>query len=495
MRAIRVAAAVSVLIGLLGFGPARAEGSGSIGGTVTGEGGIPLAGFCVTAGDPWNYQFGYAETAADGSYSIAGLEDGNYAVVFDDCGNNTGYLTEWWNDEDSYWYADSIEISGGSASTGVDAQLSLGGYVTGTLTNDEGGEADTCVAAFSVESYEVLATSYASGAYRVGPLPSGDVSLRFGDCDIAVERERYWFPNTGDGVLGRRLPAPQTAPMGYVPEWFDDKDDFGDPVPVVSGADTPGIDAVLEIAGGINGVVTDEAGEPLQDMCVESFDNGYGFGRTDENGFYTITQLAAGSHKVAFFDCDTGVFRSEWYDNQPSDILANPVSVVRKTWTNRIDAALAKRPMPDLAIASLRVTSVPIEVDDVSVAASPWRRTITLGLANKGTALPGDEAGVRIWAVSGSDHHVQEIATDEARVAPGTVSHRTYDWDGLGTLGDVTIYASVCSYDDSNRQNNDRHVGSYVGVGGLGVGIRPGQNTFFYPGYCYREVVVVAAHS
>jgi hypothetical protein len=490
VRVSRAMLALCLIAGLAFTMPATAAGTGSISGTVTDEAGLPLAGICVAAGNVYLREVRSTTTADDGTYSVSGLSSGSFSIIFRDCSSEPRYLTEWYDDEIDYYSGDEVDVAGIEVA-GIDAQLALGGFVTGTLTDDDGGPARTCIAAHSDRDgwSDVEATSYTEedGSYRVGPLPAGDVQLLFADCAVHVRYERLWFP-LGGIVIG--VPVPVGAPQGYVREWYADRHDyFGDPIPVVPGADTPAIDAVLMIAGGVTGVVTDEAGEPLEAVCVYATGESFGYTETDENGFYAIDQLTPGVHKVVFYDCYGSTYRSEWFDDQPSSILADAVAVVRKTWTNGIDAALAKRPRPDLAVTKLAVSSVPLQALDVSVAGSPWLRTIDVDVSNLGSVLPEGEATLLVWAVSETDGRSQNIAYDDAFVQPGTTEHRSYEWNGFGTIGDVQIYASVCTYDDANRGNDMVSKRSYVGVGGLGVGVRPltAGSSYCSPGYLVAQ--------
>jgi carboxypeptidase family protein len=475
VRVSRVTLALGLVAGLAFTGTAQAAGSGSISGKVTDEAGLPRAGMCVAAGNIYAHEMRSTTTANDGTYTVSGLSNASFSVVFRDCTAEPRYLTEWYDNQIDYYSADPVTVTAGTAVSGIDAALTLGGFIKGTLTDDDGTPAGTCIAAHAEQDGwpDVVATAYTKedGSYRIGPLPPGDVQVLFGDCEVYVRFERYSFP-FGSIVIG--ITVPERAPQGYVREWYDNRRDFsGDPIAVVPGVDTLGINAVLEIAGGITGAVTDEAGEPLKSMCViASGDVTYGFGETDENGFYAINRLAPGNYEVVFYDCYGSTYRSEWFDDQPSSILADSVAVVRKVWTNGTDAALGKRPRPDLAITGLSVSSVPLEASDVTLAGSPWLRTISVDVSNIGAALPNDEASLLIWAESMTDGNSQFIASDAALVMPGSTEHRTYDWNALGTIGDATVYASVCTYDDADRGNDVAHTHSYAGVGGLGIGIR-----------------------
>jgi len=115
-------------------------------------------------------------------------------------------------------------------------------------------------------------------------------------------------------------------------------------VHVNSGADTGGIDAALAVGGSISGTVTDEAtGDPLANICVDAFNQsgpGWRSAQTDASGNYTITGLPAGDYKVQFYDCNTGLYIGEWYNDKPDWSSADLVSVALGVNTGGINAQL-----------------------------------------------------------------------------------------------------------------------------------------------------------
>lgn len=96
--------------------------TGTMTGTITDDGsGAPVAGAWVVAIGPSGIAGG-AFTAANGSYTITGLEAGTYRATFVD--PNEGRLQEYWNNAADYGTSTPITIAGG-ASTVIDAALGL----------------------------------------------------------------------------------------------------------------------------------------------------------------------------------------------------------------------------------------------------------------------------------------------------------------------------------------------------------------------------------
>jgi len=254
---------------------------GTISGTVTDEAGIPLSpvvvGAVPLASIPSSISGGFAVfgfTDPNGQYHLRpGLQAGDYKVVFVDAHfPQPTYALEWYNDKPDFAPADPVTVALGVDTPGIDATLALVGSISGTVTDAATGEplSDICV---SIEPREMAPCSCTmicpgdiAGAFAFGTtgpngtytaaagLPRGDYIVTFDDCSA----------------------------RGYLSEIYNDKQDraVADPVAVMSGADTPGIDAALALGGSISGTVTDAAtGAPVQEICIEIFqDDGKRFG-------------------------------------------------------------------------------------------------------------------------------------------------------------------------------------------------------------------------
>ena len=118
---------------------AQAASTGSITGTVTDASGNPLAGIDVTAyqsdgsGD-WEWA-SQVTTASDGSYLISGLSAGVYHVEFSD---PNGIYPSQFYDSVAALAGDSatpVDVTDGATTPGIDAALTPGGHITGTVTD------------------------------------------------------------------------------------------------------------------------------------------------------------------------------------------------------------------------------------------------------------------------------------------------------------------------------------------------------------------------
>ena len=104
---------------------------GSITGTVTGPGGAPLDDVCVQANGPTDT--GSAETDAGGDYTIDSLPTGDYEVHFESCIAGA-LLSEYYDDKPTAATADLVAVTAGTPTPDIDAELALGGTISGTVT-------------------------------------------------------------------------------------------------------------------------------------------------------------------------------------------------------------------------------------------------------------------------------------------------------------------------------------------------------------------------
>lgn len=268
MRRISALTTCLALLGLaVGAPPASAQipifpSYGSISGTVTDASGNPLARICVTVlgGESLDFYGFYSEsnttTGEDGTYRVADVDPGTYKVRFSEgcyfvgviaseAGVSpsprpgpspspvVGYITEWYDDKPDFESADPVEVHGGADTPHIDAALTVGGKITGKVTNAAGEPLGSiCVGAYSDFYYtEGYGYTGGDGAYRIVGLRTGGYKVEFRDCSY---------------------------PPLYLDEWYNDKANFNlaDPVGVTVTVETPNIDAVLAPAPVIDLAVT-----------------------------------------------------------------------------------------------------------------------------------------------------------------------------------------------------------------------------------------------
>ncbi len=291
-------------------------------GTVTGPGGEPLAGVSVSAsGAPGTVApSGAATTAADGTYTMAGLAAGTYQVRFDP-GFGSAYAGEFYDDEQEWSRADAVTLVAGERRGGIDAALAAAASISGTITVPAGGNAGgvtvTAIGLSGGPSSFGYATSAADGRYTISGLGAGEYRIQFSA-----------LPGCG---------------LGYATQWYNARPDWGsaDTVTLGSGEQRDGIDATLVAAAGMSGTVTGSVGEPLAGVFVFVSGPAFGFGTTAADGTYTVTGLPAGDYKVQFVPGYGSPYTAEWYDDQPDGDTALVVTLATGEHRPGLDAVLA----------------------------------------------------------------------------------------------------------------------------------------------------------
>ncbi|HST47740.1 carboxypeptidase regulatory-like domain-containing protein [Jatrophihabitans sp.] len=297
----------------------------AITGRITGSDGAALGGVYIYAFDPESGQYatGASSDYSDGSYRLPGLAPGDYAVCFDAVNVRqpapTGYVNECY-DNNSYAL---VHVTGGTVTTGIDAELAVGAGISGRVTDSAGHG----LPSISVEVYRVDGSYLASGGftddtgrYQLTGLPATAAVLCF---------DSYAGPND----------------TGYPYECYDNKPDMNtaNPVDTTAGQMRTGIDAQLADGAGISGQITDTAGNGIPYAFAEAtgVDGSYlGSDQADDTGHYQINRLPAAAVVVCF----QAGYLHECYDNKPDRSTANPVDTTAGEVQTGIDAELTDPP-------------------------------------------------------------------------------------------------------------------------------------------------------
>ncbi|MBN1480719.1 carboxypeptidase regulatory-like domain-containing protein [candidate division KSB1 bacterium] len=295
------------------------KGAGSISGTVTGN--APLAGawvVAVTRGNPFGVQSAFAISDVDGSYKIKELPRGAYAVAT----YAHGYVPEVYDDATSIRDIAFIPVNDDEV-TGINFVLEKGGSISGHVQNSEGDPlAQVKVVARAQNNVTPalnipglthlmqLAYTDEHGNYKVEGLAAGDYIVSACLCESGAPGIKY----------------------------YDDKTDpsEADPVVVTAGQDTPDINFTFTVpTAKISGIVTDTQGIPLKNIYIyyvrEDDDVHVNWGRlwkstlTDENGYYELVNLSAGTYYVSAWFWDKMNFKGIWYID--ADSLKNATAI------------------------------------------------------------------------------------------------------------------------------------------------------------------------
>jgi hypothetical protein len=330
-------------------------GSGSLSGTVTDAAGTlhGLAGVGVEVTNQSSYTPVYsATTAADGSYTVTGLEARtDYQVHFlgsaatGGSSDATGYIAEYWHHVSQFdgLAPTPVAVAPDVTTTGINAALVGGGAISGAVTDAAGTHQGLSNAEVYVTSSLSRATGYSvtatDGSYTVKGLPAvTDYQVRF----------------SGSAIVGGSADA-----TGYIGQVWQNQSVYGTPTPVVvtTGTTTSGISAALVGGAAISGTVTDAGGlhHGLANVVVSvySASPGSGWSTTSADGSYIVTGLPAGAdYEVCFGAADgtggssdaSGYFDQCW-KNQVSGTATpgtpTPVVVTPGANSAGIDAALA----------------------------------------------------------------------------------------------------------------------------------------------------------
>jgi len=206
----------------------------------------------------------YELTDSNGDYIVGGLNTGLYKIWYWPVIASGTYALEWYNDKDSINTADSVSVTAGSTTSGIDAVLANGGSIAGTVTNvlDQALQ-DVFVLIYNASGSNVAYDfTDSSGNYEVGGLKPGSYKAKFDTTYV-----------TGN----------------YTEEWYNDKGSIGtaDSISVTEWNITSGIDAQLSSPNPfISGTVATSGGVGVQGVTI-TFSGGAGTASTDSDGNYS----------------------------------------------------------------------------------------------------------------------------------------------------------------------------------------------------------------
>jgi hypothetical protein len=281
--------------------------------------GTPLRGICVdvsTTIDGFMLPIGFETTNASGRYSVNQLPVGKYQVQFSGgCGNTGSYAPQGWPNTNVLEPHTIGVTAAGENVTGIGAALQPGPVISGTVTDSSGHKlSGICIDVITPSYVEFGFGVTFGGRYEVPDLAPGSYEVLFS-------------PGCGDNADLAQLAFRSQISGG------------ADTVSVTSGT-LRGIDAVMQPAGGISGVVRTASGHSVGFSClIVTGVSGPAKSLLGEallfGSRYQLAGLPLGGYQVTFApDCLGSALQNQWYKDKPSPAGATTV-VVRAFHTDK----------------------------------------------------------------------------------------------------------------------------------------------------------------
>lgn len=274
-------------------------------GNVVGQGGTPLQSVAVTVYDASGRQVASATTDASGNYTTRpGLPSGSYRIGFGRVGN---FLGSFYNNAASLQEATPITVTAPELRSGINATLSPGGGITGTITSAATGlPLSGIMVSVSGTGGSAYAFTGADGAFTLSGLGSGSYELKAAPLSETVNL-----------IAASRM------------------------VEVVAPEITAGVDIALAEGATLSGTVTGPGGTPLNGIAVFVRGDEHNYQRyatTDAAGLYSFTAMPSDSYQVFFRPSD---YIPEAYNDQLDFEQAERIVLTAPETVNGIDAELA----------------------------------------------------------------------------------------------------------------------------------------------------------
>jgi hypothetical protein len=305
------------------------EPGATVSGTVTSAAsGNPLPGICVFLyGGPESYGGGTATSGTDGTYVIdneipAGAT--YYAVFSGGCGNPGTYGAVGY-DSPNPNAPTPFAISTGENVTNINAAMTSGATISGTVTTSKGQKLTGLCAGVFAAGVEVGLAETHSGKYSIANLQPGEYQVAFGP-GCGTTKEDQQEQGLAGATFGSQVNPPEVS---------------------ASAGTTTGINGVLQAGGTITGSARTKAGKSAL-SCV-LLTGVSGAAKTDQSfaeifadGFYKVTGLLPGDYTAAFVPSCVlpSPYEVQWYKGKSSPTGAAHVKVVAGRTTSGVTSAL-----------------------------------------------------------------------------------------------------------------------------------------------------------
>jgi hypothetical protein len=356
---------------------------GFISGTITKTSdGTPLANIGAQIFNSAGISVGLFNTNASGVFSSTGLPADTYYVR---TANAQGYINQQWHNL-ACPQAGCLPLSGtavvvaGAQVNGIDFALTLGGRISGTVTDATNAQSLQFVpiAIFSSAGINLGTVSTdASGNYTTSGLPPGTYFLR-------TQTPALFVSNQQLGFVDQLYSGTQCVPACLNPT-------AGTPVAVSNGATTSNINFSLSRGGIIAGAVIDAATGIGLPVGVQIYTAAGVLAKTagaNSAGGYIVAGLPSGTY-YARTSAPTGVFyQDKLYNAMPcssgcSVTTGTPITVIGGLVSNGVDFALSSGAGGIAGTITDAGTAAPLSGISVQIYSSTgvFTKTVTTNLA------------------------------------------------------------------------------------------------------------------
>ncbi|MDH4139876.1 MAG: cell wall-binding repeat-containing protein [Coriobacteriia bacterium] len=303
------------LIGATGIDAQLGQYESQISGRVVNESGEPIEGVIVQpyvwAG--WGYSSWYMtiETDANGEYSVSNLPSGysHYTVGFTDPNNTQRYVGEYWDDQPNLSSASAIQLT----------EEVYPGYYRAPGTYDATLTAVPHV--FSGTLTDALGRPIEEGVVRIlDAATSAQITSVYTD-----EKGKWEWNTTNSSTYAAKIQFEDQSGL-YRSEYYDDVAEMSQAVTLTASIAAPldGLDAQLGVnPPSIRGRVTaHDTGLPIKGIEVWVWAPApwgwmpWDMVTTDAGGYYSVKYVDDRDVVLHFAD-PSGVYATEYYDNQP----------------------------------------------------------------------------------------------------------------------------------------------------------------------------------
>jgi hypothetical protein len=274
--------------------------------------------------------YGYADTDANGVYTVTAVPTGNnYKVHFNPTYSSLAltreYIEQYYNNKPDSSSATPVAVTAPNVVNNIDAALLRGGQIKGLVTGQGSvGLPAVSVTADGANSGYASTTTDATGAYTVTGLVSDTYRVKFSPSSYGASKDyAYQFYNTKS-------------------TWTT-----ANTVTVAAPNVIPNINQVLPLGSHITGRVTAaDTSSAMQYASISVYagvGNSVDYVSTNASGVYTTSALPTGNYRIRFSPSSAQqvTYTRQYYNNQLTWTTANTVTVTAPNLVSNIDAALA----------------------------------------------------------------------------------------------------------------------------------------------------------